>query len=284
MESSQSGELQASLLQELRLGESFPEDFMRHECVILTADRRDFNGNQVLDVASVSYNVIDYYEEPEPKVTMHINHMALPTTASVEDSIRATIWDGEGMVYLAQPAEIKAPASKSLIHVANYAISVEVHPARSKVPINKGEGLKVLYGSLSEASDGSTTRKPLGGDPFPALASTTSKEETLDADAVLGAVVLRLTPTTGAELEWEDVEPHSQWGKASDVPVHVTLDLQESGLTMPEYKFTKVDQLWWGKDDKRFKGQEFYNMPGFHFSFLDSKVHIAHIQFWTAGE
>lgn len=188
------------------------------------------------------------------------------------------------MVYLAQPAKITTPASKPLIQVANYAISVEIYPPKGKIPINKGEGLKVIYGSLSETSDGKlTTRKPLGGDPFPALASTTSKAEALDADAHLGTAVLRMTPTLGAELEWEDIEPESQWGKASDVPVHVTLDLNESGLEMPEYKFTRVDQLWWGKDDERFKDQKFYNMPGFHFRFLESKINIAHIQFWTAG-
>lgn len=236
-----------------------------------------------MDIASISYNVIDYYEEPEPKVTMHTNGIVLPPSASLRDSVRATVWDGEGMLYLAQPATIKVPASKPLIQVAKYAISVEIYPPKSKIPTNKGEGLKVIYGSLEETSDGkTTTRKPLGGDPFPALATITSQVDTLDAHEVLGAIVLRLTPT-GAELEWEDVASESQWRKASDVPIHVTLDLQESGLEMPAYKFTRVDQLWWGKDDKRFKNQEFYNMPGFHFRFLDSKIPIAHIQFWTAG-
>lgn len=215
---------------------------------------------------------------------MHANETILRPTASLKASIKATLWDGEGMLYLAQPADIETPAVKPLIQVANYAISVEIYPPKRKVPIKKGEGVKVIYGSLKEIVDGSTaTRKPLGGDPFPSQTTTTSKVETLDADAVLGAILLRLTPTPGAELEWEDVEPESQWGKASDVPIHVTLDLQESGLEMPEYKFTRVDQLWWGKDDERFKDQEFYNMPGFHFRFLDSKIHIAHIQFWTAG-
>lgn len=237
-----------------------------------------------MDVASISYNVKDYYTEPEPRVTMHANHTAFPRIESLGNPIRATVWDGEGMVYLAQPAKITTPASKPLIQVANYAISVEIYPPKGKIPINKGEGLKVIYGSLGETSDGkSTTRKPLGGDPFPAMVSTTSKAEALEADAHLGAAVLRMTPTLGAELEWEDVEPESQWGKASDVPIHVTLDLKETGLEMPEYKFTRVDQLWWGKDDERFKDQEFYNMPGFHFRFLESKVNIAHIQFWTAG-
>lgn len=252
--------------------------------MILTKVHRDFNGNKTLDVASISYNVIDYYEEPEPKVTMHTNKIVLPPTASLEESIRATLWDGEGLVYLAQPAEIKAHASKPIIQVANYAIGVEIYPPKSKIPINQGEGVKVIYGSLSEISDEEiTTRRPLGGHPFPVLASTTSEVEALDADSVLGAIILRMTPTSGAELGWEDVEPESRWVRASDVPIHVTLDLEESGLEMPEYKFTRVDQLWWGKDDKRFKDQEFYNMPGFHFRFLDSKIDIAHIQFWTAG-
>lgn len=215
---------------------------------------------------------------------MHTNGTVLAPTAFLKDSIKATLWDGEGMVYLAQPAEVKAPASRPLIQVANYAISVEIYPPEGEIPLKKGEGLKVIYGSISEFyNEEIATRKPLGGDPFPALASTTSEAEALNADAALGAIVLRMTPTPGAELDWEDVEPQSQWAKASDVPINVTLDLKESGLEMPDYYFTRVDHLWWGKDDDRFTDQEFYNMPGFHFRFLDSKVHIAHIQFWTAG-
>ncbi|KAK7705819.1 hypothetical protein SLS64_007767 [Diaporthe eres] len=243
-----------------------------------------FNGKKELDVASVSYNVKDYYEEPEPKVTLYTNNTALSPTASHDDSIKATLWDGEGLVYLAQPAAIKTPAAKPLIQVANYAISVEIYPPKHSIPTKKGEGVKVIYGSLTATrSDGkSTKRKPLGDKPFPALASTTSEEQALVADAVQGAIVLRMTQT-GPELDWEDVRPDSEWKNASDVPVYTTFDLKESGLEMPQLEFTRVDQLWWGKDDKRFKGKEFYNMPGFHFRFLNSKVHIAHIQFWTAG-
>lgn len=105
----------------------------------------------------------------------------------------------------------------------------------------------------------------------------------MHADAAQGAIILRMTQA-GPELDWEDVRPDSEWKHANDVPVHTTFDLKESGLEMPQLKFTRVDQLWWGKDDERFKGKEFFNMPGFHFRFLDSKVHIAHIQFWTAGK
>lgn len=254
------------------------------ERLILTKYHRDFNGKQALDVASISYNVIDYYEEPEPKVTMHTNNIGLPPTPPLENSIKATLWDGEGMVYLPRPNKIKNPASKPLIQVANFAISVEIYPPGGEIPINSHEGVKVIYGSLTEFGlRGAETRKPLGCHPFPALASTTSEAATLDADPVLGAIILRMTPTPGPELGWEDVKPQSQWKKASDVPINVTIDLAESGLKMPKYKFTRVDQLWWGKDDKRFKDSQFYNMPGFHFRFLDNKVHLAHIQFWTAG-
>lgn len=96
--------------------------------VMLTVVLRHFNGNKELDVASVSYNVKDYYEEPQPKVTLHTNNTVLSPPA-----FKATLWDGEGLVYLAQPAAIKNSASKRLIQVANYAISVEIYPPKHKV-------------------------------------------------------------------------------------------------------------------------------------------------------
>ncbi|KAI1774534.1 hypothetical protein F4818DRAFT_418206 [Hypoxylon cercidicola] len=91
-----------------------------------------------------------------------------------------------------------------------------------------------------------------------------------------GAIVLRIKPIAQEGSQMTD----PGWKRASEVPVHTTFDLSKSGLTMPPFKFTKVEDLWWGNG---FKGIEFYNLSGFHFRFLGSNMHIAHMQFWIAG-
>ncbi|OIW23856.1 hypothetical protein CONLIGDRAFT_657440 [Coniochaeta ligniaria NRRL 30616] len=229
----------------------------------------NFGGSGNLDIVSIEYNVARYYEEPNPVVTLHLNKTTKPKAQVTENPIVPTVWDNEGLVYLALPKEVSSAHSLSLIEVANYALTVEVYPPGSKIPIDTGEGVKVLYGSVADING---PRKPLGGPAFPTLASTTSDDSTLSADADSGAILLRLTPIN-------DTEP-GEWSTADEVPVRTTFDTSELGFELKPLVFTKVEDLWWGEP---FKGLDFYNLSGFHFRFLHDKSQIAHLQFWTAG-
>ncbi|KAI1389698.1 uncharacterized protein F4822DRAFT_442905 [Hypoxylon trugodes] len=237
----------------------------------------DFNGKKKLDIASIGYNVKQYYEEPDPVVTLISNEIAqsdntIQSVAKIDEpTIVTSYWDGEGIVYFADPSQVKTPTSVALIQVALIAITAEIHPPGGKIDIQKGEGVKVLYGSIS---DDAGERHSLGNEPFPHVASTTSTQDYLTADKVKGAIVIRITPLPTPQGDPEE------WDDAAKVPVNTTFDLSKAGLVMPPFKFTKVEDLWWGG---AFKGREFYNLTGFNFRFLDSKTHIAHMQFWTAG-
>ncbi|KAI0378907.1 hypothetical protein F5Y04DRAFT_272217 [Hypomontagnella monticulosa] len=214
-----------------------------------------------------------YYEEPKPTVTLLTNMISHSAAKRNDLNIVTSFWDGEGIVYFADPSQVKGSTSVALIDVANFAITVEVHPPGRKIPVSRGEGVKVLYGSITDSLG---KRCSVGGEPFPAITSTTIKDTAFKTDEVKGAIVLRLKP-----ISREDPHMHSSgWSNASKVPVHTTFDLEKSGLTMPPLKLTKVEDLWWGGG---FRGKEFYNLTGFHFRFLESKTHIAHMQFWAAG-
>jgi hypothetical protein len=203
-------------------------------------------------------------------VTLHLNKTPKPQVQVTKNPIIPTLWDDEGLVYFHLPKEVSSAHSLPLIEVANYALAVEIHPPGSKIPVDTGEGVKVLYGSVADING---PRKPLGGPPFPKLASTTSDDSTLSADADHGAILLRLTPVN-------DTEP-CEWASADEVPVRMTFDTSQLGFELKPMTFTKVEDLWWGKP---FKGLDFYNLSGFHFRFLHDKSQIAHMQFWTAGE
>ncbi|KAB5549543.1 hypothetical protein GE09DRAFT_1126824 [Coniochaeta sp. 2T2.1] len=229
----------------------------------------NFGGNGNLDIISISYNVARYYEEPNPVVTLHLNKTPKPKAQVTANPIVPTVWDNEGLVYLSLPKEVSSSQSLSLIEVANYALSVEIHPPGSKMPIDTDEGIRVLYGSVADTNG---IRTALRGPAFPTIASTTSDDSTLSADADHGAIVLRLTPINDTE--------EGEWASADKVPVRTTFDTSGLGFELPPLKFTKVEDLWWGEP---FKGLDFYNMSGFHFRCLHDKIHIAHLQFWTAG-
>ncbi|GKT90380.1 FG-GAP repeat-containing protein [Colletotrichum tofieldiae] len=227
----------------------------------------NFSGTNKLDLISVEYNVPRYYEEPKPVITLHVNKFAKPKPAVTERHIVPTVWDNEGLVYLARPNGVKSPQSFPLIEVANYAISVEIHPPGAKIPLEQNDGIKVLYGSVADIEG---TRSSLGLPAFPRIAPVTSEDKELSADKEKGVILLRIV----------SVREPSAWPKAEDVPVKTTFTTKELGLDFPNLKFTKVEDLWWGAD---FKGVDFSNMSGFYFRFQDDKSQIAHLQFWTAG-
>ncbi|KAH7188136.1 uncharacterized protein B0J16DRAFT_382018 [Fusarium flagelliforme] len=226
----------------------------------------NFAGAGKLDLVSIGYNVKQYYQEPKPVTTLHLNKTVYASEAPTQAPIVPTAWDNEGLVYLARPHEVQQSQKLPLIEVANYAISVELHPKNGKIALQKEQGIKVLYGSIHNGDD---IRKPLGNSGFPAITPVTSKDCTFNAGDN-GAIVLRLVPTG------EDGE----WAKTEDVPVKTTFKLNKLGLGLEDLKFKKVEDLWFGG---AFKGKDFWNMTGFHFRFADDKTEIAHMQFWTAG-
>ncbi|KAH6844715.1 hypothetical protein B0I37DRAFT_446698 [Chaetomium sp. MPI-CAGE-AT-0009] len=227
----------------------------------------NFGGTGKIDLVSIGYNVARYYEEPKPVITLHLNQFANASTAITASPIIPTLWDEEGMVYLARPRSVTTVHSMPLIEIANYAISVEIHPKGSTVTLLPGSGVKVLYGSLA---DYTTMRRPLGASPFPSISPVTSEDSVLSVDAEKGALLLRLVPTG----------EQGAWPRAEDVPVKTTFNTSKIGLQFPGLEFNKVEHLWWGS---HFKGVDFYNLSGFHFRFQDDKTRIAHMQFWTAG-
>ncbi|RYP09116.1 hypothetical protein DL764_001483 [Monosporascus ibericus] len=227
----------------------------------------NFGGNGKLDMVSVRYNVARYYEEPQPIITLHLNQFAESSTTDDAAAIVPTFWDNEGLVYLARPTEVRSAQRLPLMEIANFALSIEIHPKGGKVDVEPGHGIKVLYGSVS---DGQDVRSALGVASFPEIVPVTSNNTMLTANEENGAILLRLVPIAEA----------ATWKTAQEVPVRTTFDTSNIGVNFPELQFRKVEELWWGAD---FKGVDFYNLSGFSFRFQDEKTHIAHIQFWTAG-
>lgn len=101
----------------------------------------------------------------------------------------------------------------------------------------------------------------------------------MDADAFKGAVVLRIRPM--ATIHPAASSGEAEWSSAAEVPVRTTFESGTTGLEIPEPKFVRVEDTWWGA---AFQGVDFHNLTGFHFRFVGSDEDLAHLQFWVAGE
>ncbi|KAI9373408.1 hypothetical protein BJX61DRAFT_552247 [Aspergillus egyptiacus] len=176
------------------------------------------------------------------------------------------------MVYLPRPDSVQGHLKKEVIEIANYLIQVEVIPPESEVELSQPDGIKVIFGSLTE--DGDRVRRPLGGKPFPEKETLKPRKgkTTLQADARLGAIFLRLH-----EIGSKNRGP---WKTAPGVPVNTKFELYDKQLKFPDLQFVKVEDLWWGG---AFKKKDFWNLTGFHFRLQDNQQNLCHMQFWTAG-
>lgn len=252
------------------------------------------------------YNVRRYYEEPDPKVHLHANQFAPVKAYSAP--IVSTLWDNEVMVYLPDPTsdpkdpkrlkQFRHHTKQDLIEVGHHRISVEVLPLNTDVAFGKEEGFRVLYGKV--VADG-VTRSAYSVKPF--TRSSTKVGDGKITGGPDGAIILRFTPIIRnriTDVEEEDEgfvsvddlsladdrktlldSPKLSSGFPSTDKVPVKTLVKSSGVPLPSFKFVKVEDLYWGAG---FKGVNFYNMSGFYFRFAESKTHIAHMQFWTAGK
>lgn len=220
----------------------------------------------------MSYNVARYYEEPNPKVTIHLNQFAHIIPEVKPAKITATVWDNEGLIYVSNPAtdnlDPKVHVAAPFIEIANYALSIEVLPRNYKLDVPAGTGIKVIFGAIKDYDE---WRAPLSVPQFTA-SSTIVKSGFIVAHEKYGAVIIRFKPLHNNPQAWPN---------AQSVPVKTTLNVSKFGLTLKPLAFIKVEDLWWGSG---FEGIDFYNLSGFSFRFERTQLQIAHIQFWTAAK
>ena len=239
------------------------------ECPLLTKlVSSDFTGNGTLDFAAISYNVPNYYEDSNPSVRVYYNKFAPPPVT--DPQVISTIWADEPLLYFPNPTSIKKAQTIPLMEIGGYKVTFEIHPpnALPQGAADAQQAIRVLWGQISD-SDGKNIRR----------ADYVKPRE--KASAVVKAKVLK----TGAEgvvlIRFESLtteEERATWKENSKVPVKTLFEPSYSCLSLPDgsLKFKQYDT----KDPKR----DFWNLTGFHFRFADTKVNLAHMQFWTAGK
>lgn len=239
---------------------------------MLTTAPRDFSGNGTLDFAVISYNVPHYYEESNPSVRVYYNNFAAPPIT--EPQTICTIWAGEPLLYFPRPTSLKRAQIIPLLEVGGYKVTFEIHPPGASPVIRIGnassQAIRVLWGQVSN-KDGSDIRRVMSVPPYEkagAAVAPSTDEWTAGSE---GVALIRF------ESLITDTE-RAKWKANSDVPVKTLFKPSYSVLTLPDgsLNFMQYDQ----NEPQR----DFWNLTGFHFRFLDTKAHLAHMQFWTAGK
>ncbi|KAI5847392.1 hypothetical protein DFP73DRAFT_630662 [Morchella snyderi] len=236
----------------------------------------DFNNHGRLDVATISYNVEKYYEEPNPTIRLYTNKTV--ENANSPPRIIGTVWGGEALYYVPKPTELTctSPQTTPLMNVAGYIMSLEIHPPNTSVPTTKGDAIKVLYG---ECSDGEFKRRALSV-PANEKSSTLLIQEKLDISKE-GCILMRIRPENPYDPNKPALAPPtSPHAEDTRVKVENLFEFSYPELALPKpLKWTRVEDLEWGSS---FEGEDFSNMTGIDFRFLDG-THLCHVQYWTIG-
>lgn len=184
------------------------------------------------------------------------------------------------MIYLPSPTAIHSDVKRNkrlreaarleLLDVAGYRVSVEVIPFEQTVEVSSGQGIKVLWGKVH---DGDKHRSSFSVPTFTASSTRVSSGQITAGP--IGAIILRFNPIKSFDYSTEDIDDYVS---VNNVPVRTLC--RPAAVEPMSLQFKKVDTLAWGSG---FKGVDFHNLSGFHFSFLETKELVAHLQFWTAG-
>jgi len=142
-------------------------------------------------------------------------------------------------------------------------------PPDCTLPVLKTQGIKVLWGQIS---DRGVDSRALSIPPFEAASAKV--ESLLLKTNKEGCVFIRFVSITN------DIA-RRQWKTNADVPVKTLWKPSYEQLQVPTKDFLKFKQ--YDTDDTKPK-RDFYNLTGFHFRFLETKVNLCHMQFWTAAK
>ena len=233
---------------------------------MLTIARRDFSGNGTLDFAAISNNVPNYSEEPNPSIQVYYNQFAAPPVT--EPQTISTIWAGEPLLYFPQPRSLKIRQTIPLLEVGGYKVTFEIHPPNTSVSVSAtSQAIRVLWGQTSNQGE-TDIRRVIRVPPYEKAGATIVDQLTIGSE---GVVFIRFESiTTDSE--------RAKWKANSDVPVKTLFKPTYSVLTLPDGSLT------FKQYDTTEPKRDFWNLTGFHFRFLDTKINLAHMQFWTAGK
>ncbi|KAK0222088.1 hypothetical protein IW262DRAFT_1460408 [Armillaria fumosa] len=216
------------------------------------------------DFATVSYSVPGYFESPIPLVPLY---EATPIT--VENL------NDEVLFHVPHPDAIRMVDKVEFLDVADQKMSLVVVPP-SRYPVKLGDGVKVIAGRvLWIDKDGKLHERTQAPAPFEASTITVEAEDHTMSTRNEGAVfVLFEKSSTSGQPPFTDM---------SQLCAHNLFPLRfPSAVRHATFPWVKVEDAPWANG--RFKGDEFYNLVGFHVRYADdSDEPICHIRLWTAG-
>ncbi|THU84404.1 hypothetical protein K435DRAFT_733201, partial [Dendrothele bispora CBS 962.96] len=226
----------------------------------------DFTGRGLIDFATISYSVPDYFESPNPAVNMYESNFKI-TAQKLNDEV---------LFMIPNPPALMSNAidEAEFLDVSSRRLALVVAGPNGNYLVKRGSGVKVIFGQLSwQDNEDKTQTRTQATSPFRVVSNIINADSVQAGPAGAAFVILRESTTSGR-------------------PPYPDMNQLEANNIFPErfpeevknmrFDWVKVENRPWANG--RFKDLEFYNLVGFQVRIGDdSLTNICHIQMWTAG-
>ncbi|CAF1126501.1 unnamed protein product [Adineta steineri] len=237
----------------------------------------DFDNDGLLDFATIGYRVAGYHLAKNASINIFYNRQ-VNTMLQSKPELQVTKQNDELLFTVPRPNKVSQYQMLTFLTIGGITLSLEILPPFSSRQVSNNTYVKVLSGVLMwvDSSTKTNQSRTFLCQPKSICSLEVNSDDKRVKTGNDGAIFIVMQMPKGMN----DVPQFDSIGKVmleNSLPEHCPEEARKLS-----FKFTKADQLEWGKE--KFKDVEFYNMRGFNIKFADNDEHLCHMQLWAAGK
>ncbi|CAF3963763.1 unnamed protein product [Rotaria sordida] len=240
----------------------------------------DFDNDNLLDFATISYNVLGYYTAENPSINIFYNRFA-QKNLQAKNEIQVIKQNNELLFKVSRPNKALQYQELPFITIDGITLSLEIIPPNSSRQVDNNTYIKVLSGiimwtdSSGESHESVNYSRTFASEPrkvAPLEIHSDNNRITTESDGAL----LIVFKTLGSINNIHRVDDMEKLIVENSLPDYCSQETRQL-----DFQFVRYDQY-----DSRpyFKDLEFYNLKGFGINFADNDEPLCYMQLWTAGQ
>ncbi|CAF2095083.1 unnamed protein product [Rotaria magnacalcarata] len=240
----------------------------------------DFDNDNAIDFATITYTVAGYYEAPNPSIDIFYNRFA-QKQLRVEKEIQVTKQNNDLLFKVPRPHKALQYEELPFLTINGLNLSLAIVPPHSSRSVDQSTYIKVLSGTIMWSDSGKGTQEPVEHSRIAFteprtiapldIHSDNPRVRTGDDGALLIVFKTR-DNVNGIQL----VEDMKKLILENSLPEYFPEDVRQFSFQF--HRYDKYDSR------PQFKDLEFYNMKGIRIDFLDNNENLCYMQFWAAGQ
>ncbi|CAF1185859.1 unnamed protein product [Rotaria sordida] len=240
----------------------------------------DFDNDNLLDFATISYSVLGYYTVENPSIHMFYNRF-VQKKLQVKKEIQVIKQNNDLLFQVSRPNKALQYQAIPFLTIDGITLSLEILPPYTSRHVDNNTFVKVLSGIITWTNSSIESHKLVNHSRTILFEPRTVAPLDIHSD--------NDRITTGSEgallivfKTLNDSSNNHQIDDIQKVIIENSLpDYYPQETRQLNFQFVRYDQY---DSSEQFKDLEFYNMKGFGIKFADNNDYLCYIQLWAAGQ